>query len=266
MKSNNLTISIPTPKCKKNCPYCVSKITGRVESNPNKFRSNLNKAKTLADKAGVTNILVTGKGEPLDNPMDVRIMRNIFQDYPLEIQADADRYINASFEEIEILNEYDVVAVSSDYLPKELDKRTNGLLRFTLVVHDGFPAVAFQDIIEYCKKHSIDQLSLRNPTIPKNIQNTKEAQQTKAWIKTYTSKKLYENMVEDFNHLKNNNEAMKLRELNFRATVYDVQGISFTHFDYCVQDQNNGDDIRSLIYMENGHLYTSWSLSSSKIF
>jgi hypothetical protein len=69
-------------------------------------------------------------------------------------------------------------------------------------------------------------------------------------------------MIKEFMH----RDYPPVRRLPFGATIYDVEGISFTHFDYCVQDSNSDDEIRSLIYMEDGHMYTSWTYQSSKIF
>jgi len=36
--------------------------------------------------------------------------------------------------------------------------------------------------------------------------------------------------------------------------------------DYCVQDDNNGKNRRSLIYQSDGHLYDSWNFKESIIF
>jgi organic radical activating enzyme len=262
MKSNNLTISIPTPKCKENCPYCVSKMTGRIQSNPVRFKANMPKVLQMAKSAGVTSVLVTGKGEPIDSHTDLFEIREFFKDFPLEIQVNADRYMTAHPLTIEKLNIFDVVAISADQLDEDFEKRTTGLLRLTLIIHDHTRVTSFGSIINYCIEKGIDQLSLRNPTIPLRYENSLQAAQTVEWIYKNTQKQNYHKAISQFE----STNKIKLRKLNFGATVYDVSGISFTHFDYCVQDQNNGDDIRSLIYMEDGHLYTSWSFPSSKIF
>ena len=57
-----------------------------------------------------------------------------------------------------------------------------------------------------------------------------------------------------------------IRKLPFGATVFDINGVSFTYFDYCVQESSNDETIRSLIYQEDGHLYTSWNSKASIIF
>ncbi len=57
-----------------------------------------------------------------------------------------------------------------------------------------------------------------------------------------------------------------LRKLPYGATLYDLDGIAVTHFDYCVQDDSGEDDVRSLIFLEDGHLYTAWNSPASRIF
>ena len=37
MRANNLTISVPYKGCDKDCPYCVSKMTGYMESDKEAF-------------------------------------------------------------------------------------------------------------------------------------------------------------------------------------------------------------------------------------
>lgn len=261
MEANNLTISVPTPTCLKNCSYCVTKMTGIIPIDLEKFRRSLYKAMKLADNMNVSNVLVTGKGEPLDNICEVKKVAEKFADYPLEIQVNGDRYYQEPKDKINILDRFDVIALSFDKLPASFVKRNRSIMRMTLIVHDGLTE-NFNDIIDYCKYWGIDQLSLRNPTVPEKTNNTGEAVRARQWIKKNTKEDNYSKLI---NHFINRDDKTVLRRLNFGATVYDVDGISFTYFDYCVQDQANYRDIRSLILMEDGHIYTSWSYKSSKI-
>jgi hypothetical protein len=56
-----------------------------------------------------------------------------------------------------------------------------------------------------------------------------------------------------------------LRQLHFGPSVYAYRGVSVSYSDYCIQDSNVGEDIRSLIFLEDGHLYTSWNSTASAI-
>ena len=57
-----------------------------------------------------------------------------------------------------------------------------------------------------------------------------------------------------------------IRVLPFGAEVYDIGGIAVTWLDECVQERNNTNDIRSLIYQEDGHMYSSWDSLASILF
>ena len=57
-----------------------------------------------------------------------------------------------------------------------------------------------------------------------------------------------------------------IRKLPYGATIYDIGGIAVTWFDYCIQDAHGVDDIRSLIFQEDGHLYTAWDSPASILF
>jgi len=57
-----------------------------------------------------------------------------------------------------------------------------------------------------------------------------------------------------------------VRSIPFGAKIYDINGISLTYFEYCIQESSSDSNIRSLIYREDGHLYTSWDKLGSIIF
>jgi len=62
-----------------------------------------------------------------------------------------------------------------------------------------------------------------------------------------------------------NQHGFLIRELpNLR--IYDYKGLSVSSSDYCMQDESGADDIRSLIFMEDGHLYTNWNSKASILF
>ena len=47
MKAQTLAISVPNYGCNKNCPYCVSKMTGYLKSNESLFLDNTQEGLTL---------------------------------------------------------------------------------------------------------------------------------------------------------------------------------------------------------------------------
>jgi len=118
-----------------------------------------------------------------------------------------------------------------------------------------------ETFLTLCKVFEIDQLSFRavvkpNHTAPNNA-----------------SKWIDENAKPEFvdNYVRNIMSDMKekgrfLRNLPYGAKLYDCDGISTTYFEYCIQDNSGENDIRSLIFQENGNLYTTWNSEASKLF
>ena len=45
-----------------------------------------------------------------------------------------------------------------------------------------------------------------------------------------------------------------------------MKTILVTIIDYCIQEYNNTEDIRSLIYHQDGYMYTSWDKPASILF
>jgi molybdenum cofactor biosynthesis enzyme MoaA len=273
MKANNLTISIPYKGCDKNCPYCVSRITGGVETNLALMHANIQKVLTLARSSQVTSVLLTGKGEPFLNYREVLYFSGAFKEFPLEIQTNGKwlcRHRGTAFKDLS-RNGMNVIAVSTDS-PCEQNtsiKRISDaahkygmLLRITLNVtkllrRGGvWSAPLFEDMMRYCRDWNADQLTLRNVVTPNNADSSKETM----WIAAHSDPELYE-------RLKSIAEGgFLIRTTPFGARIHDHGGIAVSYSDYCIQDVNNSEDIRSLIFQEDGHLYTSWNSRASRLF
>jgi len=282
MKATNLAISIPYKGCDKNCPYCVSKMTGYNISKENVFKRNRPKVRNLARNASIASVLLTGKGEPLLNIPSVLDNLNYFQDFPLELQTNG-IYLKNNFNKTSILhnlydNGLDCIAFSLDRIStfqqyNSLFKSIvdmNMTVRVTLNVTDLIAeGTTFHDIVSCAIENHVEQLSLRRVTIPNYIDLQKtETAKSASWIKKHVEDKHHtEELITDMiNTVASSKDAQFLRALPYGAKVYDYRGISVTYFDYCVQDSNDINDIRSLIFEEDGHLYTSWNSRASKIF
>jgi hypothetical protein len=97
--------------------------------------------------------------------------------------------------------------------------------------------------------------------IPNNVPKSKYTM----WIRDNTNPAQYDTMVD-----KMREELAKhgtfIRSTEFGMLIYDYMGISVTTSDYCIQDNSQNIDIRSLIYLDDGHLYTSWNSKASRLF
>jgi len=271
MRAANLTISIPYEGCDKNCDYCVSKMTGSIETNTDLMLRNINKVKTLARAAQVTNVLFTGKGEPCLNWEELVDFIAKFKDFPCELQTNG-IILNNNINLVDTLQFYglDVVALSIDKLEQfseysKLFKRIQDVgmtSRVTLNITNMIPEITtFQDVVLLCIAYGVDQLLLRNIVIPNNVPKSKYTK----WIREYTNPAQYDKMVALMNEELRKNGKF-LRSTAFGMSIWDYKGISVTNSDYCIQENSNDVDIRSLIFQEDGHLYTNWNSKASRLF
>jgi hypothetical protein len=275
MRANNLTISIPNKGCDKNppCPYCVSKCTGVVKEKRDLMLRNIPKVLTMARLGQVSSVMLTGKGEPCLNFNDVLMFCEHFREFPLEIQTNGiwlSRHILTG--EVPVLagQGMNVVAISADEFgstPIEVLSKaihdTGMLLRMTFNVTNAhkFRELTFQSLLDYCIKWDVDQLTIRKIVAPNY---TEETEQTE-WIKDNVDLLLYPRLMDELKTACKKS-GHHIRSLPFGAEVYDVQGVSVSYSNYCIQDDNDMEDIRSLIFLEDGHMYSSWNSKASVLF
>jgi len=272
VKANNLTISLPNKGCDKNCPYCISKMTAPVTTNIDLFQRNLYKAKQFAIACGVNNILVTSKGEPMLAIDWIKKIGSVLNSFALEVQTNGLK-LHEHLNQVETLYSfgYNVIAISIDdpqdflFYRKLWEKIVdqNMVVRVTLALTKKFLNYSFNSLIKICTYYGIHQLTLRNITIPFKTACNDKSFHAKEWIEENIDSAIYPTLTGQFELYKDKNF---VRSLPFGAKIYDIEDISFTHFKYCIQENSFNSEIRSLIYMEDGHLYTAWDKPGSIIF
>lgn len=275
MKANNLTVSVPNCGCDKNCPYCVSKCTGAMKSNLSLMIRNVPKVLNLARMSQVSSVLITGKGEPCLSISHVLDFAQTFREFPLEMQTNGIwLQKNLSFVDVLATSGMNVIAVSIDTLFQvemsvlsEVVHKSGMLLRVCLNVTNneylfdetGFDT--FREILWLIQRWKIDQLTLRKIVAPNYVEETKQSK----WIKENCDAAVYDRLQHELMCMCKNS-GHHLRHLQYGAEVYDLDGITVSYSDYCMQDDNDTEDIRSLIFQEDGHVYTSWNSDASKLF
>jgi len=279
VEAQSLTVSVPqslgNPLCDKNCPYCISKMTGYVQPDETLFIKNITKVKKMAEMARVPSVLLTGKGEPLLNFDKVCYILDQFNEFPLEIQTNG-IWLHNHIEYITALKQagLDTIAISIDNLNQmdtfskmiEAIINLNMTCRICLNLTDKIIDVSFRSIFYTLKNYGIHQLIVRNIMVPKVTQNTDEARQAIDWISLHTDSGRYIEMYKVFKTMVNE-EVDLIRTLPYGSEVYNLDGISVSFSDYCLQESNNTNDIRSLIFLEDGHVYTSWDkIPASRLF
>ncbi|GAI14101.1 unnamed protein product, partial [marine sediment metagenome] len=117
-----------------------------------------------------------------------------------------------------------------------------------------------------CLDLNIEQLTFRVIAIPNYVEfNSAISQKTKKWIQDNIKADdviMFLDSMESY--LKGIGKI--IRVLPYGAILYDYRSLSVTKFDYCVQDGAKEYKIRSLIFQEDGHLYTHWNSLASRIF
>lgn len=271
LKAENLSVSVPNRGCDKNCPYCISRMTGYIKNDYSRMVRNIDKIKNVARSAEVTSVLFTGKGEPILAWEELLPLAREFAGWPLELQTNGIILSRDDGSMIESLYAagFDVIAVSMDSDEQFLEYRplfsriidAGMTLRITVNITDILTPRSFVELLAYCREHKIHQLTLRKIVIPENPGDEK----TTRWIEEHGTPNVYDDLMHQGIALVKK-QGKLIRSLAHGVLVYDIDGVSFSYSDYCIQERNEGDNIRSLVFLEDGHLYTSWNSRASILF
>lgn len=274
MRAETLTISIPNIGCDKNCPYCVSKMTGSTKADLNLMRRNGPKVAKLASMARVNSVLITSKGEPLVNLNNVLEFLSYFNEWPVAIQTNGRKLYNELKKgEHQTISKLwnaglNVLAVSVDSDTQLTDEvpliakaaRDLGLVtRLTFNVNSHL-TMSVKDILRVCKEIGVNQATFRRLSIPVNGNQDEEAAK---WIKDNTEDDYYASM---FDEVLWEEDPIVIKTTADGTEIYDCDGVSVAFPKECIQEYAREDEIRSLIFKEDGHLYTSWNSDASILF
>jgi hypothetical protein len=281
VKAQNLTISVPGNKCDKNCDYCISTITWQPEDNVHLMFDNLSKVKRVADRSDVTNLLITSKKEPFLNCGELLAIAREFSDYWIEVQTNG-RWLNSlSRIPIELVrSKINVVAFSIDELKQvsEYAETFHVLKKHGIITRVCFNITnmitgfySFFDIMREATKYKDEKgLPLVRQVLFRNINYPSTADKNHPvvkWIDKHVKPKDYRTLITQAKRAIDAGDIRKLRVIpHTGTTIYSYMGASICFSDYCIQESNKTEDIRSLIFQSDGHLYTSWDDPASILF
>jgi hypothetical protein len=273
MEAQNLTISIPADKCDKNCEYCISTITWQPKRDHGLMIRNMHKVKRLANVARVTNVLVTSKKETFLGYSHMLWVMEQFKDYWLEVQTNGiqlNKYPKRFVGDL-VRSGVNVVAFSIDDIPTlhcYMDTfkilSDNGIvvrvcINLTKKITDHYNLPGIMAAIMSVR--FVRQVLFRNINYPSTAAKNNPSVK---WIDKNVDAKMYRIMYEV---MISQGFTPAIRTIpHTGVAIHDWNGISVCFSDYCLQETNKTDDIRSLILHQDGHLYTSWDSPASILF
>ena len=287
MKIQTFSIVAGTRGCNAHCPFCVSKMTGFEEVDAAARRineRNFRKAAALAERAGTTTVLITGKGEPTLYPDEITRYLELLAERPfplVELQTNGlamgwlarDGRSNSRLTREHLTQWYalglDTIALSVVDIHREANAR---------IYHDDPPdlattiaslkAIGFSirlcvmmqrgivdtterlaEVVAFCREHRVDQLTVRPIRRPR----TSESDDAASYVDTHG---LDEDEVERLQRFVAQRGTLLLT-LMHGARVYDVAGQNVCVSD-CLTVEAESDNIRTLIFYGDGRVAYDW--------
>jgi molybdenum cofactor biosynthesis enzyme MoaA len=287
MHIQTFSIVIGTKVCNAHCPFCISKQTGFFGTPVNINWRNFAIACKLAQKADTTTVLLTGKGEPTLYPSHVTETLKELQPYnfPLiEIQTNGLTIASGERVTDDVLRRwYDLglttIAISVVHWDAARNKeiycpgdthfnlaaviaKLRGIgfsVRIGVMLLNGFidsPATV-QQMINFCKKNDVTQLTFRNITTSVVTSNASVTE----WTKDHAIGNLLGGAIAQYIQT----HGTLLQHLMHGMDVYDMDGQNVCLGNALTHDANQANDFRQLIFFPDGSLYWDWQFKGARI-
>ena len=162
----------------------------------------------------------------------------------LAISIDKMKFLNQSSETLKILSKHNIVV--------------RVCINVTEFISDIY---TFEDIMRIIiNVGNVSQVLFRNINYPSSTDKNNSAVK---WIDRFADGEGYKSLYIQMRGML----LKKVRTIpQTGITTYSYKGISVCFSDYCIQESNKMENIRSLIFQDNGHLYTSWDDPASILF
>ena len=284
-----LTIITGTTVCNANCPYCISKMTPKQGINGIEQKvnwRNFKKACMLAEKKGVTTVLITGKGEPTLYPEQITEFLEKLKDFKfpiIELQTNGivlekefERYeeylkdwyekgldiISISIAHYDSIKNGEIFTSDKEYINLErLIKKLHEIgfsVRLSCVLVKGYIDSIYEivKLINVAKEWKVDQLTLRQLSRPLFSESKRISQ----WVKDHSLDQKELSSIKSFF----DKNAARLATLEHGAVIYDFndQNICLTN---ALTIEPYTENIRQLIFFPNGHLKYDWQFKGATL-
>jgi len=271
MKIQTMSIVCGTRACNAHCPFCVSKMTPDADLSPTNINwRNLGVACRLAEKAGATTCLITGKGEPTLYPdLVTQYIERVSSTFPfIELQTNGMRLKNLKPELFgwidKGLTTICLSAVETGFANKKiygddypdiaetasLLNRIGFTIRLSIMMLKGYiyQPKDIQRVVEFCKINNIKQLTLR-PIASPETEDGSVAQ----WVKDHTLNQHHIETIEA--HVQR--KGTPVLKLAHGATVYDYEGQNIC-LSNCLTTNETDENMRQIIFFPDGTIGYDW--------
>lgn len=285
MRFKMFSVVVGSEACIASCPFCVSceKITKETMKEKDINWRNLDIAANLATRSNVDTVMLTSRGEPLLFPDQIsNYLKHLKKfEFPfIELQTNGillsknrkkyDSYLRKWYEdglttitisvisEKKDLNRKNYMQDNSDYI--DLPELINYLhelkfcVRLTCVCCKDIMSTISQvdSFIKFAKENNVEQVTLR----PLNDEYRRKSAHD--WI--LKNKLTNKDKKKIRKHLDKN--GTRLLELERIGTIYDVYGqnVLFSHPLTKYTRDTNPENIRNLIFFQDGHIRYEWEM------
>lgn len=272
MKIQTLSLVTGSTACNAHCPFCISRMTPSydvVGTFPDVNWARLDKTFLFAKMKGVTTVLITGKGEPTLWPDRVSNYVERSDSFPfVELQTNGlkldsillNRWRNSGLTTVALSvvgvhrNQNEAIYTPGRGYPVLADTirmiHDAGLsVRLTVTMIQGYvdSPESVREVIDYARRHSVEQLTLRPVQAPGNSKD----EEARLWVLAHG--RIDKDAIKTW--LVSN--AHHLMTLPHGAMIFDMAGQNV-----CLSDcltPVRGEDVRQIIFLPDGHLRYDWS-------
>jgi molybdenum cofactor biosynthesis enzyme MoaA len=287
MKIQTFSIVAGTRACDAHCPFCVSKMTGFDELAPGAQainERNFVKAARLAERAGTTTVLLTGKGEPVLYPDEITRYLELLAERPfplVELQTNAltmgwlarDGVSRSRLTKAHLARWYDLGLDTIAVSVVDVERAANAS-----IYHDDYPDLGatvdflkslgfsirlcvmlqrglvdnpsrLSRVVAFCRERGVEQLTVRSIRRP-DVSASADAA-------SYVDRHGLTDGEIDVLHGWVRERGTLLLTLMHGARVYDVGGQNVCVSD-CLTVEAESDNVRTLIFFSDGRVAYDW--------
>jgi hypothetical protein len=289
MRIQTFSVIAGSAACNARCPFCVSRMTppqGMSLKLPEPNWRNFAKACALAQQAGVTTVLITGKGEPTLFPDQVTAYLAALAPYRfpfVELQTNGIAIADGRIDDATLADWYKLglttVIISVTGIDPQLNREVYlphreayiDLVALIARLHKagfsvrlGCVALAqgvstperLQDLLAFARANKVEQLTVRPVTTPDpaTVQDLSVFEWTRDHAVPAHAWKALVAWVEA--------NGSRLLQLAHGAVVFDVGGQNLC-LSNCLTIRPDEEELRQLIFFPDGHLRYDWQYAGA---